>query len=163
MIDFTPFCPYTIDLEYYKAARKNFTVEEWIDVLISAFDYNPNGYYGQKQKMAMIKRMLPFVEKRINLVELAPKETGKSYVFSQISKYGWLVSGGSISRPKMFYDISKKTPGLVSKFDYVALDEIQSIKFKDEMEMQGALKGYLENGEYRVGDYRGIGYAGFIY
>ena len=162
LIDFTPFCPYTIDLEYYKAARKNFTVEEWIDVLISAFDYNPNGYYGQKQKMAMIKRMLPFVEKRINLVELAPKETGKSYVFSQISKYGWLVSGGSISRPKMFYDISKKTPGLVSKFDYVALDEIQSIKFKDEMEMQGALKGYLENGEYRVGDYRGIGYAGFI-
>jgi len=162
LIDFTPFCPYSIDLDYYTAARDKFTIDEWIDVLISAFDYNPKGYVSQKQKMAMIKRMLPFVEKRINLIELAPKETGKSYVFAQISKYGWLVSGGSISRAKMFFDISKKTPGLVSRYDYVALDEIQSIKFTDAMEMQGALKGYLESGEYRVGDYRGIGDAGFV-
>ena len=99
----------------------------------------------------MLSRLLPFVEKRINLIELAPKETGKSYVFAQISKYGWLVSGGSISRAKMFYDISKRTQGLVSRYDYVAFDEIQSIKFTDAMEMQGALKGYLESGEYRVG------------
>lgn len=162
LIDFTPFCPYTIDIDYYVSVRDQFTIDEWIDVLISAFDYNPNGYVSQKQKMAMIKRMLPFVEKRINLIELAPKETGKSYVFSQISKYGWLVSGGSISRAKMFFDISKKTQGLVSRYDYVALDEIQSIKFTDAMEMQGALKGYLESGEYRVGDYRGIGDAGFV-
>lgn len=162
LIDFTPFCPYTIDLDYYVSARDQFTIDEWIDVLISAFDYNPGGYVSQKQKMAMIKRMLPFVEKRINLIELAPKETGKSYVFAQISKYGWLVSGGSISRAKMFFDISKKTQGLVSRYDYVALDEIQSIKFTDAMEMQGALKGYLESGEYRVGDYRGIGDAGFV-
>ena len=67
----------------------------------------------------MLSRLLPFVEKRINLIELAPKETGKSYVFAQISKYGWLVSGGSISRAKMFYDISKRTQGLVSRYDYV--------------------------------------------
>lgn len=112
--------------------------------------------------MAMLSRLLPFVEKRINLIELAPKETGKSYVFAQISKYGWLVSGGSISRAKMFYDISKRTQGLVSRYDYVAFDEIQSIKFTDAMEMQGALKGYLESGEYRVGDSRGVGDAGLI-
>jgi len=110
----------------------------------------------------MISRLLPFVEKRLNLIELAPKETGKSYLYAQISKYGWLVSGGSISRAKMFFDVSKKTPGLVSRFDYVALDEVQSIKFTDVMEMQGALKGYLESGEYRVGDSRGIGDAGLI-
>ena len=62
----------------------------------------------------------------------------------------------------MFYDISKRTNGLVSNYDYVALDEIQSIKFTDPLEMQGALKGYLESGEYHVGSYRGIGSAGFI-
>ena len=62
----------------------------------------------------------------------------------------------------MFFDISKRTQGLVSRYDYVALDEIQSIKFTDAMEMQGALKGYLESGEYRVGDYRGIGDAGLM-
>ena len=162
LIDFQPFCPYTIDLEYYIEARKYFTIEEWIDVLISAIDYNPKGYVSQTQKMTMLSRLLPFVEKRVNLIELAPKETGKSYVFAQLSKYGWLVSGGSISRAKMFYDISKKTSGLVSRYDYVAFDEIQSIKFTDAMEMQGALKGYLESGEYRVGDTRGIGDAGLV-
>ena len=162
LIDFQPFCPYTIDLDYYIEARKNFTIDEWIDVLISAIDYNPKGYVSQTQKITMLSRLLPFVEKRVNLIELAPKETGKSYVYAQLSKYGWLVSGGSISRAKMFYDISKKTQGLVSRYDYVAFDEIQSIKFTDSMEMQGALKGYLESGEYRVGDTRGIGDAGLI-
>lgn len=162
MVDFTPFCPYSIDLEFYQERRSNFTIHEWLDVLLSAIDYNPSGYVTEKQKVTMLSRLLPFVEKRVNLIELAPKETGKSYLFSQISKYGWLVSGGSISRAKMFYDISKKTPGLVSRYDYVAFDEIQSIKFADAMEMQGALKGYLESGEYRVGDYRGVGDAGLI-
>ncbi len=162
LIDFQPFCPYTIDLDYYISARQFFSIEEWIDVLLSAIDYNPSGYVSQTQKMTMLSRLLPFVEKRLNLIELAPKETGKSYLFSQISKYGWIVSGGSISRAKMFYDISKRTQGLVSRYDYVAFDEIQSIKFTDAMEMQGALKGYLESGEYRVGDARGIGDAGLI-
>ena len=162
LIDFQPFCPYTIDLNYYIEARKYFTIDEWIDVMLSAIDYNPKGYVTQTQKLTMLSRLLPFVEKRINLIELAPKETGKSYVFAQLSKYGWLVSGGSISRAKMFYDISKRTPGLVSRYDYVAFDEIQSIKFTDAMEMQGALKGYLESGEYRVGATRGVGDAGLI-
>ncbi len=162
LVDFTPFCPYTIDLDYYIEAREEFAIDEWIDILLGAIDYNPRGYESLTQKMTMLSRLLPFVEKRLNLIELAPKETGKSYVFAQISKYGWLVSGGSMSRAKMFYDMNKKTPGLVSKYDYVAFDEIQSIKFTDPMEMQGALKGYLESGEYRVGDTRGVGSAGLI-
>ena len=163
LTDFVPFCPYTIDLDYYKEARKNFSPDEWIDILLGAIDYNPQGFETQSQKFSMIKRLLPFVEKRMNLIELAPKETGKSYVFSKISKYGWLISGGSITRAKMFYDMNKKTAGLVSRYDYVAFDEIQSITFKnDAMEMQGALKGYLESGEYRVGNNRGTGDAGLI-
>lgn len=162
LIDFTPFCPYTIDLEYFIEARNFFDTDEWIALLLGAIDYNPLGYANKTQKMTMLSRLLPFVEKKLNLIELAPKETGKSYVYAQISKYGWLVSGGSMSRAKMFYDMNKKTPGLVSKYDYVAFDEIQSIKFTDSMEMQGALKGYLESGEYRVGDIRGIGSAGLI-
>lgn len=164
MIGFSPFCPYNIDLEYYIEARKQFTIDEWIDILLSAIDYNPAGYVSENQKLTMLCRLLPFVEKRINLIELAPKGTGKSYLFSQISKYGWLVSGGSISRAKMFYDISKRSHGLVSHYDYVAFDEVQSITFPDRSEMQGALKGYLESptGEYRVGDGRGIGESGLI-
>lgn len=162
LISFKPFCPYKLNPEYYIKVRDFFTVDEWIDVLIGAFDYSPEGYKTKVEKLGLIKRMLPFVEKRLNLIELAPKETGKSYVFSQISKYGWLISGGSISRAKLFYDISKKSDGLVAEFDYIALDEVQSIKFMDPIEIQGALKGYLESGEYRVGDYKGIGDAGLV-
>ncbi len=163
LIDFVPFCPYEIDLAYYTEARENFSVEEWTDIILSAIDYNPEGYETTTQKFSMLKRLLPFVEKRLNLIELAPKETGKSYLFSQISKYGWLISGGSITRAKMFYDISKQTTGLVSHYDYVAFDEIQSITFKgDASEMQGALKGYLQSGEYRVGNSLGTGDAGLI-
>jgi len=125
-------------------------------------DYNPVGFLDIKQKMTLISRLLPFVEKRVNLVELAPKGTGKSYMMGQISKYGWLVSGGSMSRARMFYDMSRRTPGLVSRYDYVALDEIQTIEFTDVDEMRGALKGYLEAGDYRVGDYRGVGEAGLV-
>lgn len=125
-------------------------------------DYNPDGFLSERPKIWMIARLLPFVEKRINLIELAPKGTGKSYVYSQLSKYGWLISGGSISRAKLFYDLNRKKPGIVSRYDYVALDEIQTIKFPNPDELRGALKGYLETGEYRIGSYRGVGEAGFI-
>lgn len=163
LTDFVPFCPYTIDADFYKEARKNFSADEWIDILLGAIDYNPQGFDTQSQKFSMLKRLLPFVEKRLNLIELAPKETGKSYVFANISKYGRLISGGSITRAKMFFDMNKKTTGLVSHYDYIAFDEIQSITFKnDAFEMQGALKGYLESGEYSVGNDRRSGDAGLI-
>ncbi|MGB9977607.1 BREX system Lon protease-like protein BrxL [Thermovenabulum sp.] len=160
--DFKPFKPYKIDLDYYTEARKEFTTEEWVDILLLAVDYNPLGFLDLKQKITFLSRLLPFVEKRINIIELAPKGTGKSYLMSQISKYGWLVSGGSISRARLFYDLNRKTPGLFSRYDYVALDEIQTISFPDIDEIRGALKGYLESGEYRVGDYRGSGDAGLV-
>jgi len=162
MVGFTPFRPYRVDLSYYQQARTLFSTDEWLDILLGAIDYNPAGFLNNLQKATMLSRLLPFVEKRTNIIELAPKGTGKSYVFSQISKYGWLVSGGSITRARLFYDMSRKTNGLVSYYDYVALDEIQSITFSEPMEIQGALKGYLESGEFRVGDHQGAGSAGFV-
>lgn len=162
MTDFKPFQPYTVDLQFFQEARKEFTLEEWIDTILMAIDFNPAGFLNVSQKLTLLSRLLPFVERRVNLIELAPKGTGKSYVMSQISKYGWLVSGGSITRARLFYDIGRKTPGLVSRYDYIALDEVQTITFVDVDEMRGALKGYLESGDYRVGDYRGVGDAGVI-
>ncbi len=69
--------------------------DTWIDVLLGAIDYNASGYENEEQKLAMLTRILPFVEKRLNLIELAPKGTGKSYLFGRVSKYGWLSSGVS--------------------------------------------------------------------
>ncbi|MCL2861605.1 MAG: BREX system Lon protease-like protein BrxL [Firmicutes bacterium] len=159
---FQCFRPYTPDLDYFKAVRAEFDFDEWLDVLLSAIDYNPNAYKTKEGKIAMLTRLLIFVEKRLNLIELAPKGTGKSYLFSRISKHGWLASGGVMTRAKMFYDMNRKEKGLVSGYDYIALDEISTIKFPDANEMQGALKGYLESGTFTVGNKSGNGDAGMI-
>lgn len=110
----------------------------------------------------MLTRLLPFVEKNLNLIELAPKGTGKSYLFGQVSRFGWLASGGVMSRAKMFYDISKRTDGLVANNDYVTLDEVQTITFPDVDEMRGALKSFCENGYCNIGTHRVDGDAGVV-
>ena len=133
-----------------------------MDVLLGAIDYNPQGYEDWVQKHTMLTRLLPFIEPRVNLIELAPKGTGKSYLFGKVGKYGWLVSGGTLSRAKMFYDISRGQPGLVASKEFVALDEIQSIQFADPSEMQGGLKAYMEAGEVTFGKNKIVGEAGVI-
>lgn len=162
LISFKNFCPYSIELDYYKDVRSEFTIAEWIDVLLGAVDYNANGYKSEEEKLTMLTRLLPFVEKRLNLIELAPKGTGKSYLFGRVSRFGWLSSGGVMSRAKMFYDISKRTEGLVSGNDFITLDEVQTISFTDVDEMRAALKGYLESGVFTVGNYEGVADAGVI-
>ena len=155
MIDYRPFCPYSIDLDFYREARKEFDIHEWIDVIISAVDYNPNGYVDDEghicemTKLLFLRRLLPFVEKRVNLIELAPKGTGKSYVFEKISKRGWLISGGTVSRASLIYDNAKKIGGLLTRFDYVGFDEVQSITFEQPGQIQQALKHYMEFGEIK--------------
>jgi len=162
LVSFKNFCPYRIDLDQYKEARRDFTTEEWIDVVLGAVDYNAAGYESQEQKLTMLTRLLPFVEKRLNLIELAPKGTGKSYLFGNVSRFGWLSSGGVMSRAKMFYDQSKRREGLISGSDFVTLDEVQTISFTDTDEMRAALKGYLEQGNFTVGDYKGVADAGMV-
>lgn len=162
LVSFRNFCPYRIDIDYYKDVRSKFTTEEWIDVLLGAVDYNASGYSDEEEKLTMLTRLLPFIEKRLNLIELAPKGTGKSYLFGRVSRHGWLSSGGVMSRAKMFYDQSKRTEGLVAGHDFVTLDEVQTISFTDVDEMRGALKGYLENGKFTVGTYEGTATAGVV-
>lgn len=162
LVSFKNFCPYIIDLELYKDSRQEFSVDEWIDVILGAVDYNASGYSNEEEKLTMITRLLPFVEKRLNLIELAPKGTGKSYLFGNVSRYGWLSSGGVMSRAKMFYDQTKKREGLIAGSDFVTLDEVQTISFTDTDEMRAALKGYLEQGNFTIGDYKGVADAGVI-
>jgi ATP-dependent Lon protease len=160
---FKRFCPYIIDVDYYKDARREFSISEWIDILLGAVDYNASGYLGdEEKKLTMLTRLLPFVEKRLNLIELAPKGTGKSYLFGRVSRFGWLSSGGVMSRAKMFYDQNKRQEGLIAGNDFVVLDEVQTISFTDVDEMRAALKGYLESGVFTVGNYEGIADAGVI-
>lgn len=147
MIEYKPFKPYrSVDVDYYRRARTNFSIEEWLDVLLSAMEYEADGFESLTEKIEFLSRLLIFVEPRLNVIELAPKGTGKSYVFGNISKYGWLVSGGKVTRAKLFYDKNRRSFGLMYNHDFLAFDEIQTITFQEPAEIQSALKGYLEYG-----------------
>lgn len=161
LISFQNFCPYEIDLDYFKDVRKEFSVHEWIDVLLGAIDYNASGYENEHQKLAMLTRLLPFVEKRLNLIELAPKGTGKSYLFGGVSRYGYL-SAGKMTRAKLFYDLARREEGLVFYHDYIAFDEIQKVEFDNVNEMTQTLQGYMEQGTVKIGDKDDVADAGFV-
>ena len=162
MTSFTNFCPYTTDLDFYKDVRNEFSVTEWIDILLGAIDYNAAGYKDENEKLTMLARLLPFIEKKLNLLELAPKGTGKSYVFGSVSKYGLLTDGGKITRAKMFYDTGRRVPGFICGNDYVAIDEVKLVTFNDVNEMRSIMQGYMERGKFNVGGYDGVSEAGIV-
>ncbi|MDR1817328.1 MAG: BREX system Lon protease-like protein BrxL [Puniceicoccales bacterium] len=162
LVEYKPFRPYKVDLDYFRECRRRFTLDEWLDVLLSAMEYNPDGFVGITQKMEFLSRLLVFVEPRLNMVELAPKGTGKSYVFGNLSKYGWLVSGGKVSRAKLFFDKQKQQPGIMKNYDFVTFDEIQTISFSDSSEMQAILKSYLESGKATVDNYEFLSECGMM-
>ena len=151
MVDYKPFKPYSsVDVNYLAEARRHFSINEWIDLIISAMEYDPNGFSNLTQKLEFVTRLLIFIEPRLNVIELAPKGTGKSYVFGNLSKYGWLVSGGKVTRAKLFYDKSKQQNGIIKNHDFTVFDEIQTIVFQEPAEIQAALKSYLESGKTTI-------------
>ncbi len=163
MVKFKPFRPMQkLDINYIRNCRAQFSLEEWIDVLISAMEYTPTAFASLTQKLEFLTRLLPFIEPRLNLIELAPKGTGKSYVFGNLSKFVWLVSGGKVSRAKLVYDKSTKSPGIMRFYDMVAFDEIQTITFSDNSEMQSFLKNYLEFGRATIDNYEFMSECGLM-
>lgn len=163
LTDFSSFCPYDTDLDFYKDVRSEFNISEWIDILLGAIDYNADGYKEEHNKLAMLKRLLPFVEKNLNIIELAPKGTGKSYVFGNVSKYGLLTDGGKVTRAKMFYDTSRKAPGFIVGHDYVAIDEVKLVQFGDVNEMRSVMQGYMERGRCEVNGNEVLSDAGVVF
>ena len=164
LVKFKPFKPYTPDIDYYCEARKQFTTNEWIDFIVRCMEYNPDSsqFESYTQKLLFISRLLVFCEPNLNLIELAPKGTGKSYIFNNLSKYGWMISGGKVTRAKLFYDMASNKPGIIPNYEFVSMDEIKTIVFGNQEELQGALKGYLENGSFTMGQAKQSSTAGLI-
>jgi len=162
MIDFKPFQTPGIDLDYFLGSRKHFTLEEWIDLLISSCQFNPDTHT-MAQKMLLLSRIIPLVQPRVNLVELAPKGTGKSFVFDNISRYAAVIPGGKLSAPSLFFNAATKQIGLIPRYDVVVVDEIQKIQTDTSGEAMAGLKMYLESGRYRraTGD-MGTSEASFV-
>jgi len=147
--DFKPFQIANIDLEYFCEARNNFNIGEWIDFIVSSMGFNPDEYY-EKQKIYLICRLLPLVESRYNLVELAPKGTGKSFVYDNMSRYV-AVRAGNISPAVLFFNDARKSAGLITRYDTVVLDEAQKVKGDSSGELTALLKTYLESGKFGKG------------
>lgn len=162
MVDFKPFQTPGVDLDYFKECRKHFSLDEWIDMLVSSCQFNPE-VHTLPQKILLLSRIIPLIQPRVNQAELAPKGTGKSFVFDNISRYAAVIPGGKLSAPTLFYNSASKQLGLIPRYDVVIVDEVQKIHTDTAGEAMAALKMYMESGRYRraTGD-MGTSEAGFI-
>lgn len=136
-------------LDVMTEARKNYTSDEWRDFLIRSIGLEPSAL-SQRAKDTILLRMVPFVERNYNMVELGPRGTGKSHLFQQISPYAHLISGGKATIAKMFVNNASGQRGLVCQYDVVCFDEVSGISF-DTKEGVNIMKGYMESGEFSRG------------
>ena len=119
-------------------------------MIIRTLGYEPT-HYGEQEKTWLLSRLIPIVHNRINMMELAPPGSGKSYVYNNVSRHVCLTTG-EISPAVLFYNRQSKMPGVLTRYDLLVLDEAQSIRFSRADEIQAQLKGYLEQGVYTRGD-----------
>ena len=149
VIDFDPFQCSSIDLKAYAECRAQFSPEEWRDLMFCSMGFNPqHPRYTRDAKTWMLARLLPLVESNYHIMELAPKGTGKSFVFENISNKVALISGGRIGPARLFFNGKTKEIGLLGRHEVVVLDEVQSLNFENPDEMIGPLKNYLASGRY---------------
>ncbi len=149
MKEFKPFQLANVDISYFCETRSQFSTDEWIELIVSSMGFNHN-LYSDRQKILLISRLLPMAESRYNLVEPAPKGTGKSLVFDNMSRYV-AVRSGSISPAVLLVNDTRKTPGLITRYDCVVIDEAQKVKTDSSGELTALLKSYLESGKFGRG------------
>jgi ATP-dependent Lon protease len=138
-----------VDIDEYKEGRKQFTKDEWIDVMLRSIGMEPDELT-YREKWLLLTRMIPLVENNFNFCELGPRSTGKSHLYKEISPNSILVSGGQTTVANLFYNMAKKTVGLVGLWDCVAFDEVAGIKFKDKDGIQ-IMKDYMASGSFARG------------
>jgi ATP-dependent Lon protease len=140
----------SFDVEQYLEARRGFNTDEWIDLLIQSIGFNPE-LFNRRGKFFQLVRLIPFVERNYNLVELGPKGTGKSHIFSEFSPHGMLISGGEVTVPKLFVNNSNGRIGLVGYWDVVAFDEFAGRKKRTDKALVDIMKNYMANKSFSRG------------
>ena len=145
----TPIQMPHVDIEELKEGRKHFTEEEWIEIMLRSCGYEPDKL-NDRERWLLLARMLPLVENNFNLCELGPRSTGKSHIYKEISPNSILVSGGQTTVANLFYNMGRKTVGLVGLWDCVAFDEVAGINFKDKDGIQ-IMKDYMASGSFARG------------
>jgi len=138
------------DYDGYIEARKEFTTDEWIDLLLQSIGFEPE-MFGRRSKLLQLVRLIPFCERNYNLIELGPKGTGKSHIYSEFSPHGILVSGGEVTVPKLFVNNSTGKLGLVGYWDTVAFDEFAGKKKRPNKALVDIMKNYMANKTFSRG------------
>lgn len=138
------------DFEGYLTARRQFTTDEWIDLLIQSIGFNPE-LFGRRSKLMQLVRLIPYCERNYNLIELGPKGTGKSHIYSEFSPHGILISGGEVTVPKLFVNNSTGRIGLVGYWDVVAFDEFAGRNKRADRALVDILKNYMANKSFSRG------------
>ncbi len=150
LIEFHPMQSGKVNLKQLIAAREQFTTREWIAFILRAMGYEPFAY-SEAEQNNLILRLLPLVQNNLNMMELAPKGTGKSFIYSNLSRHVYLNSGGGLTPAQLFKNLNTKAVGLLAKNDVLVLDEGQSISFKGVDDIHAKFKDYLESGHYTIG------------
>ena len=145
----TPIQMPHIDIDELKQGRKAFTKDEWLDVLLRSIGMEPDEFT-YREKWLLLTRMIPLVENNFNMCELGPRSTGKSHLYKEISPNSILISGGQTTVANLFYNMGRKTVGLVGLWDCVAFDEVAGIRFKDKDGVQ-IMKDYMASGSFARG------------
>jgi len=141
----------SFDYESYITSRQKFSLDEWIDILIQSIGFNPE-YFGRRSKLMQLVRLIPFCERNYNLIELGPKGTGKSHIYSEFSPHGILISGGEVTVPKLFVsNTAAGKIGLVGYWDTVAFDEFAGKKKKVDKSLVDIMKNYMANKTFSRG------------
>ena len=139
-----------LDFDSFLEARKQFTTDEWIDLLVQSVGFNPE-MFGKRSKLTQLIRLIPFCERNYNLIELGPKGTGKSHIYSEFSPHGILISGGEVSVPKLFVNNSSGKIGLVGYWDCVAFDEFAGKQKRVDKALVDIMKNYMANKSFSRG------------
>lgn len=158
LTEFKPLQVTKLDIEYFIEQRSHFTLQEWTSLLLTSMGYNPE-VYSTEQQLLLLTRLIPIVHPRVNMIELSPKGTGKSFLYTNLSRYARVVSGGKVTPAVLFYNNATNQPGLLTWYDVVVLDEVQTLTFDSPGEVIGVLKDYLESGRFSRGKHQATGEA----
>lgn len=138
------------DYDGYIASRNKFNLDEWINLLVQSIGFNPD-FFGRRSKLIQLVRLIPFCERNYNLIELGPKGTGKSHIYSEFSPHGILISGGEVTVPKLFVNNSSGKLGLVGYWDTVAFDEFAGKQKRIDKALVDIMKNYMANKSFSRG------------
>src|SRR5262245_2540759 len=163
VVSFTPFQVGPPDMAAYRSARSQFTADEWIELMLQSAGYSPAAFPERRTRLLLLTRLVPLVERNVNLLELGPRQTGKTFLLRNVSPRVFTISGGKASPANLFVNLSTKAIGIIGTRKVVVFDEIAHTTFGDEEATISTLKDYMESGQFSRGSLAFAADAGLVF